>query len=113
MSKFDEALDSYKSKMTEAGIAFDEALLTAVTKGLGPSIYNQDSSMVAGTDPEELARVKTSYLVGKLGMDDSPALDEAVAAVMSRLTEAGMRMKPRAVVYYLLCVHFGKESFYA
>ena len=113
MSKFDEALESYKSTMADAGIACDEALLTAVTKGLGPSIYNKDSSLVAGTDPEELARVKNNYLVGKLGLEDSPELDEAVASVMKTLGAAGVKMKPRAIVYYLLCKHFNKEGFYA
>lgn len=113
MSKFDEALESYKSTMSDAGIPCDEALLTAVTKGLGPSIYNRDSSLVAGTDPEELARVKNNYLVNKLGLADSPELDEAVATIMKTLSAAGVKMKPRAIVYYLLCKHFNKESFYA
>ncbi len=113
MSKFDEALDSYKSTMTEAGIAFDEALLTAVTKGLGPSIYNRDAAYVAGTDADELTRVKNSYLVGKLGLEDSADLDAAIATVMSSLIDAGVKLRPRAIVYYLLCTHFAKESVYA
>ncbi|MEY4927009.1 MAG: hypothetical protein RI894_1445 [Bacteroidota bacterium] len=113
MSKFDDALDSYKAIMTEAGFAFDETLLTSVTKGLGPSIYNRDAAYVAGTDPEELTRVKNNYLVGKLGLEDSADLDAAIATVMQSLIDAGVKARPRAVVYYLLCKHFGKESIYA
>jgi Protein of unknown function (DUF2853) len=111
MNKFEEALESYKAVMTEAGFEFDETLLTAVTKGLGPSIYNKDSSLVSATDPEEVARVKTNYLLGKLGLEDSADVDAGLASVMEQVK--GIRMKPRAIVYYLLCKHFGKEGVYA
>ena len=47
MSKFDEALDKYKGAMSDIGATADEALLTAVAKGLGPSIYLADASMVS------------------------------------------------------------------
>ena len=111
MNKFEEAVESYKAVMTEAGMAFDETLLIAVTKGLGPSIYNKDSSLVSATDPEEIARVKNNYLLGKLGLEDSADLDAGLVSVMEQVK--GIRMKPRAIVYYLLCKHFGQEAFYA
>ena len=60
MSKFDEALDTYKAalKDTLKITDFDEAALTGVAKALGPSIYNADSSLVSSSDKEELDRVK-------------------------------------------------------
>ncbi|MBX2929613.1 MAG: DUF2853 family protein [Saprospiraceae bacterium] len=110
MSKFDEAVEKYSADLKEIGVSVDAGLLTAVTKGLGPSIYNQDSSMVACSDAEELARVKNNFLIGKLGLADSPALDEALQAVCSQYDK---RFKQRAVFYYLLVVKFKKQSVYA
>ena len=46
MSKFDEAIATYQGSLSDLGISIDATLLTAVTKGLGPSIYNADSSKV-------------------------------------------------------------------
>jgi hypothetical protein len=111
MSKFDEAIEQYKGVFDTLGVGFDSDLLQKVTKGLGPSIYNKDSSLVAGTDPEELARVKNNFLIKKLGMTDSADLDKAIADIIGQMKP--VRMKPRAVVYYLLVKKFGKESFYA
>ena len=52
MSKFDECMETYSSELKGLGISFDADLLKAVAKGLGPSIYNNDSSKVASSDPE-------------------------------------------------------------
>jgi len=111
MSKFAEAIETYKGQVSELGLGISEELLTAVAKGLGPSIYNADSSKVSGTDPEELARVKNNFLIGKLGLADGPALDAAIAEVLGKLGTSN-RNKYRAVVYALLTVKFGKESLY-
>jgi len=64
---------------------------------------------VAGTDKSELETVKNNFLIKKLGLPDGPDLDKAIASVMEKYTE---RMKYRAVVYYMLAKHFGKESVY-
>lgn len=109
MSKFDEAVEKYSADLKDIGVAFNAELLSAVAKGLGPSIYNQDSSMVACSDAEELARVKTNFLIGKLGLADGPALDDALKAVCSQYDK---RFKYRAVMYYLLVEKFGKQSVY-
>jgi hypothetical protein len=85
--------------------------LTAVAKGLGPSIYNQDSSLVASSDPEELERVRTNFLIGKLGLPDGPELDAAIAETVASLK--GINRKLRVVFYYLLVKKFGKDSIYA
>lgn len=112
MSKFAEAMDTYKAQVADLGLDISEDLLTKVAKGLGPSIYNADSSKVSGSDQTELDRVKTNYLMKKLGMDDSPALDSAIAEVMEQMGSSN-RNKYRAVVYALLCKKFGKEGVYA
>jgi len=48
----------------------------------------------------------------KLGLPDGPALMEGVHAVIDRYGRSN-RSKYRAVVYYLLCQHFKKQSVYA
>ncbi len=112
MSKFDEALDKYKTAMSGMGMSADEALLTAVTKGLGPSIYLPDASSVSCSDQTEKDRVKNNFLIKKLGCTDSAALDAAVSAVCDKMGSSN-RNKHRAVFYYLLVKQLGLESKYA
>ncbi|MCF8237645.1 MAG: DUF2853 family protein [Saprospiraceae bacterium] len=111
MSKFVEAVDTYKSEMDKLGIKYDATLLTAVTKGLGPSIYRADASKVSCSDNDELARVKTNFLIKKLGLKDDAKLDAAIKEVCEQLGSAN-RNKYRAMFYYLLVKKFGKEGVY-
>ncbi len=111
MSAFAEVIEKSIEQLSSVGVGVDEALLTAVAKGLGPSIYNQDSSLVASSDPEELARVKNNFLIGKLGLEDGPDLDAAIAETVATLK--GINRKLRVVFYYLLVKKFGKEAIYS
>lgn len=112
MATFVETFGTYKAEMTSLGISYDEALFSAVTKALGPVIYNTDSSKVSCSDATEMARVKTNFLIGKLGLTDGPELDAAIQDVCNQLGSAN-RNKYRAMFYYLLVVKFGKQSLYA
>lgn len=112
MSKRDELIAKYAADLKEkCNVKADMDLLTKVTIGCGPSIYNADASTVSGTDALELATVKNNFLIKKLGLKDSPALDKGIAAVIDTYGKSN-RNKYRAVVYYLLTKHFGKESAY-
>ncbi|MGR3810161.1 DUF2853 family protein [Jiulongibacter sp. NS-SX5] len=111
MSKFAECMESYMAQNSDLNLGLSEALLTGVAKGLGPSIYNADASKVSGSDKAELDRVKTNFLIKKLGLSDGPELDAAIAEVMEKMGSSN-RNKYRAVVYALLAVKFGKESMY-
>lgn len=108
MSKFDEKLATYKASLDEFG-GGDHDLLTAVTKGLGPSIYNNDSNKVACTQASELERVVTNFCVKKLGASQADG-EAAVAAVCKKYDT---RAKHRAVFYYMVVKELGKESVYA
>ena len=44
----------------------DMDLLKKVTIGLGPAIYNMDSSKVSGSDEAELETVRKNFLIKKL-----------------------------------------------
>ena len=112
MSKRDDLIAKYAADMKEKmGISANMDLLTKVTIGCGPAIYNADSSTVSGSDQSELDTVKNNYLIKKLGLSDGPELDKALAAVMEKYGSSN-RSKYRAVVYYMLCEHFGKQSVY-
>jgi len=110
MSKFQEALDTYKSEFDKLGIKnIDSDLLTKVTKACGPSIYNPDSSKVASSDQAELDRLKNNFLIKKLGLANGSDLDAGIQSVVDQLGSSN-RNKYRAMFYYLLVKHFKKES---
>lgn len=112
MSKRDELIAKYAADLKDkCGVNADMDLLTKVTIGCGPSIYNADSSTVSGSDESELATVKNNFLIKKLGLKDSADLDKGIQVVMDKYGKSN-RNKYRAVVYYLLTKHFGKESVY-
>ena len=110
MGKRDDLIAKYAEDLKEkCGLKPDMKLLTAVTIACGPSIYNNDSSTVSATQKKELETVKKSFLIKKLGLKDTPKLDEGLAAVMETYGKS-VRKKYRAVVYYLLVKHFRKGS---
>lgn len=112
MGKRDDLIAKYAEDLKDkCGVKADMDLLTKVTIGCGPSIYNADASTVAASDKEELLRVKNNFLIKKLGLEDSPKLDEGIEKVMEQYGKSN-RNKHRAVVYYLLVKHFKKESVY-
>lgn len=112
MSKRDQLIAKYAADLKDkCGVNADMDLLTKVTVGLGPSIYNADSSTVSGSDEKELATVKNNFLIKKLGLSDSDDLDGAIASVIDTYGKSN-RNKYRAVVYYLLVKHFNKASVY-
>ena len=113
MGKRDDLIATYASDLRDkCGVTPDMDLLTKVTIGLGPSIYNDDSSTVAGTDASEIDTIRNNFLIKKLGLADGPALNAGIEKVIDQYGRSN-RSKYRAVVYYLLTTHFGKESVYA
>ncbi|WP_299983559.1 DUF2853 family protein [uncultured Ruegeria sp.] len=113
MGKRDELIAKYAEDLKgKCGLDPDMDLLTKVTIGCGPAIYDADASTVAASQDAELETVKNNFLVKKLGLSDGPELMEAINKAMETY---GMseRNKYRAVVYYMLTKHFGKESVYS
>jgi hypothetical protein len=112
MSARDELIVKYAADLKDkCGVNPDMDLLTKVTIGCGPSIYNADSATVAGSQQSELDTIKINFLIKKLGLSDGVNLDAGIDVVMGKYGLAN-RNKYRAVVYYLLTVHFKKESVY-
>lgn len=112
MGKRDELIEKYADDLkNKCGMTPDMDLLTKVTIGCGPAIYNADASTVAGSDESELETVKNNFLIKKLGLPDSPDLMNAINSVIDTYGRSE-RSKYRAVVYYMLTKHFGKDSVY-
>lgn len=112
MSKRDELIARYAEDLrSKCGMEPDLGLLTKVTIGCGPAIYDADAATVAGTQPGEIETVKRNFLIKKLGLTEGPDLDAAIASVIETYGKSE-RNKYRAVVYYMLTRHFKKESVY-
>ncbi|SEP05317.1 Protein of unknown function [Salinihabitans flavidus] len=113
MGKRDDLITQYAEDLrNKCGMEPDMNLLTKVTIGCGPAIYDADASTVAATQEGEIETVKNNFLIKKLGLADSPKLMEAINAVIDTYGRSE-RNKYRAVVYYMLVKHFGKESVYS
>ena len=112
MSKRDELIEKYAADIKDKfGQNPDMDLLTKVAIGLGPSIYNLDASKVSGSDEKELDTVRNNFLINKLGLSDSSDLMDAINSVIDQYGRSD-KNKHRAVIYYMLAKHFGKESVY-
>ena len=112
MGKRDDLIAKYADDLkNKCGMTPDMDLLTQVTIGCGPSIYNADASTVAGSQPSELETVKENFLMKKLGLPDGDNLMEAINTAIETYGKSE-RNKYRAVIYYMLTKHFGKEAVY-
>ncbi len=112
MGKRDDLIAQYADDpKNKCGMSVDMDLLTKVTIGCGPAIYNADASTVAATQEHELETVKQNFLVKKLGLPDGPGLMDVINKALDTYGRSE-RNKYRAVVYYMLTKHFGKESVY-
>lgn len=112
MNKRDELIVKYAADLKEKfEVTADMDLLTKITIGCGPSIYNADSSTVSSSTESELATIKNNFLIKKLGLKDGSDLDRGIDAIMETYGKSN-RNKYRVVVYYLLVKHFKKESVY-
>ena len=112
MGRRDDLIAKYAEDLKEkCGMDPDMDLLTKVTIGCGPAIYNADASTVAASQEHELETVKDNFLIKKLGLTDGPELMEAINKAVDTYGKSE-RNKYRAVMYYMLTKHFGKEAVY-
>ena len=107
MSKLDDLLVKYTADLEAIGEKVDAKFLHATAKACGPAIYRKDAALVAVSDKKEVERVRTNFLIKKLGLKDTPKLDEGIDAVKKKYSK---RAKSRVVFYYLLAKHFKKRA---
>ena len=111
MSKLQEKINFYLEEAGKLGIEVKADLFEKVVRGLGPSIYKKDAEVVSCTQEDELKTVKKNFLIKKLGLEDGEELDQAIAGVCDKMGKSN-RNKYRAIFYYLLVEHFGKQDVY-
>ncbi|MEM9844252.1 MAG: DUF2853 family protein [Pseudomonadota bacterium] len=113
MGRREDLIETYAEDLRKkCGMEPDIDLLTKVTIACGPAIYDADAATVASSQDHELETVKDNFLIKKLGLDDGPQLMEAIQQVIETYGKSE-RNKYRAVVYYMLTKHFGKEAVYS
>jgi hypothetical protein len=113
MSKRDEKLELYRKFIADNNLKIDDELLVKVVIGLGPSIYNKNSELIACSNDSELETVANNFLKKKLGLSDSD--EELMSAIKEVCQEIGssIKNKYRAVFYALLVTKYAKESIYS
>jgi uncharacterized protein DUF2853 len=90
----------------------DDRVINGIVRYCGIALQKRDSSLVALSDPDEVARIRTNFLQKKLGLSGTDAeLDAGIKSVGEKMK--GDRTKNRVTVYYLLAEHFGKLSAFA
>ena len=113
MGKFDDIIAKSKEHIDKhfAGHKTDEDLLRKVAKGLGPSIYGNDSGVVSCSQKSEKENMRDKFLMKKHGMEDEAAAMKAIDEVCEQYK--GSRRKLRPVFYYILTKKLGLEGNYA
>ena len=112
MGRRKDLIELYRKDLIEkCRMEPDMALLEKVAIGCGPAIYDSDGQFVAASDPRELDDIKRNLLIRKLALPDTPELSAAIEAVIDVYGRQEPR-KYRAVVYYMLVKHFGREIQY-
>ncbi len=110
MSQLEKKLELYtKSLVEKCNVKPDAELLKAVTKSMGPSIYNADAEIVAMTEKDEVTTLKENFVKKKLGLTDDAEVDAVVNKAFEIIGKSNPR-KYRAVVCYLIVVELGKEE---
>ena len=88
MGKRDDLIEKYAEDLREkCGMQPDMDLLTKVTIGCGPAIYNADSATVAATQEGELETVKA--MLEKVNDEDRGCTERVYRGLLGRLAAAG------------------------
>jgi hypothetical protein len=101
------AQPDYAANVRKYAATLNAPALAGIVRHLGIALRSKDSSLVAASDPEELKRMRDSFMKKKLGLSQSDAdLDAALKEVMARM--GAEREKSRVTVCYLLADKFDK-----
>ena len=111
MSKFDDVVAKAAEQLKKVGVKADDALLRAVAKSQGPSIYLRDASLVSCGDDAELKRVENNFIVKKLGVSDTGKIKKALDNACAKFKPINQKM--RVAFYYTIVKDLGKESVFA
>jgi hypothetical protein len=97
---FDETYDFYTSYL------YNEIGFFDVQPDLLSNLINTAGENSVVDIKTETAAIKNNFLIGRLGCEDSVELNNAINTINERM---GQTPKYRAIFYYLLTAHLGKE----
>ena len=80
MPKLDDLLENCTTDLAIICEKLGPKFLRAVVKACGPAINYKDASLVALSDAEEVARLRRTFPIKKLGLKDTEKLDTGLAA---------------------------------
>lgn len=92
-------MTDYVSDVRKYSANVDEAAVAAIVKYCGIALQRTDSSLVAASDPKELATVREGFAAKMLGLAPAAA-DIGIKAVVEKMKAADR--KSRVTFYYLL-----------
>ncbi len=97
----------YIADIAKYTASVNEKAVAGIVKHLGIALKSKDASLVSGTDPEEMKRVRESWCKKKLAVtEDDKTIDAACKSVIAKMKAD--KTKERVTVYYLLAEHYGK-----
>ncbi len=97
-------MSDYAADIAKYTAQVDAKAVETIVKYCGIALRNRDSSLVASSDPEELARVRDGFAAKKLGLT-AEAADAGIRKVVDRMK--GSNSKGRVTFYYLLAEETG------
>ena len=92
-------MSDYAANVKKYAPNASDAHIAVIVKYCGIALRNADSSLVSGSDPKELERVRDGFAFKKLGLEK-----DAAAAGIKQVVEKmkGENRKSRVTFYYLL-----------
>lgn len=109
MSYAENSTENLRHELDDMGVHYHQELIDGIISHLGPAIHDADASLVACSDEQERSTIKQNFLIGKLGLEDSPKLDEAIEEVCQAMGQSNAK-KHRATFYYLLVAILKQED---
>lgn len=97
-------MSDYAADIAKYTAQVDPKAVETIVKYCGIALRNRDSSLVASSDPDELARVRDGFAAKKLGLT-AEAADAGIRKVVDRMK--GSNSKGRVTFYYLLAEETG------
>ena len=112
MGRRDELIATYADDLRKkCGMEPDMDLLTKVTIGCRPAIYNADASTVASSQETELETVKKNFLVKKLGLGKTICPSDAARA-LEQEEQAWRALMPKIREVAQSLAHDGQIAIY-
>ena len=105
----EQQIEKYTAQLKKVKVPVNAELLEKVVKMVGPANYQLDAMFVATSDKVEMATVLKKFLLKKCDITDQSKAEKGMNAIVTKLKDAGIRKKYRAVLYYMLAKKFGMK----